>query len=467
MKRTLLFHLLLFSINLPHFAQPLFTETFNYNEGALMTIVGLNATSPYFTAASASNNVSAGAWTPGSTSSFDDPLMVEASALTYPGYALSGLGKKLFCPNLVANTSNNRGYATFAPQQTIYYSMLINLKDVGGLSTYPSTNGEYLTGLWATGNGTNANFRGLLTFRRGIDSTKFQLGVRSNQPSATSSWVDIDLDVLTTYVVVVKYERNNPTCKASLWINPVLTSVEPTPNAVSDFGAVDPVVGNTDIGRFGIYQRASKPHVWLGGINIGTTWQLAVPYIVTTPSNMKATGISENQVDVAFTPNVNNDNVVVAWNNTGIFTTPSGAPPTTLNEPFAGGFFLSNGLASLVNHTGLIENTQYYYRAFSYDGVNYSAGIDAQVSTSVILTETFDYNDGALMTIVGLNATSPYFTAASASNNVSIGVWTPGSTSAFDDPLMVESDALTYPGYELSGLGKKLFCPNLTANTSE
>ena len=345
--------------------------------------------------------------------------------------------------------------------------MMVNLKDVVGLSAYPSTDGEYLTGVWATGNSSNANYRGLLTFRRGIDTTKYQMGVRSNQPTTVStSWYDVDLDPLTTYVVVVKYERNNPTCKASLWINPVLTGVEPTPNAVNDFGAVDPVAGNTDIGRFGIYQRGNRPHIWIGGISIGSSWQTAVPYIVNIPASLKATGISGNQIDVTFTPNISNNNVVIVWNNTGIFTTPSGTPPTTLNDPFAGGFFLSNGLTSPVNHTGLTENTQYYYRAFSYDGANYSSGIDAQVSTRVVVTETFNYNEGALMTIVGLNSGSPYFAAASASNNVSNGVWTPGSTSAFDDPLMVEAGALTYPGYSLSGLGKKVFCPNLAANTS-
>ena len=83
-----------------------------------MTIVGLNSGSPYFAAASASNNVSNGVWTPGSTSAFDDPLMVESGALTYPGYSLSGLGKKVFCPNLAANTSNNRGYATFSSHKS-------------------------------------------------------------------------------------------------------------------------------------------------------------------------------------------------------------------------------------------------------------------------------------------------------------------------------------------------------------
>lgn len=254
-------------------SQALFTETFDYNEGALMTITGLNAGSSYYAAATASNNVSGGVWIPGSTTAFDDPLMVQSVALTYSGYSLSGMGKKLYCPNLAPNTSNNRGYVNFTSSQIVYYSMMLNMNDVTGLSAYPSANGEYFTGVWATGNATNANYRGLLTFRGGSNAAKFQLGVRSNQPTTVATtWYDVDLDVQTTYLVVVKYERNNPTCKASLWINPDLSGSEPTPNAVNDFGAVDPIGTNTDLGRFGIYQRGTKPHVWLGGIKIANAW---------------------------------------------------------------------------------------------------------------------------------------------------------------------------------------------------
>jgi hypothetical protein len=267
---TLFMFVLLLVVNIN--SQPLFVETFNYNDGALMTMVGLNTGSPYYAIASVSNNVSGGVWTPGSTSTFDDPMMVESGALTYPGYSLSGEGKKLFCPNLAPNSSNNRGFATFSSQQTVYYSMMINMKDVTGISAYPSTNGEYFTGLWATGNATNANYRGLLVFRGGINPAKFQLGVRACQPTTVATtWVDVDLDVLTTYLVVVKYERNNPTCKASLWINPSLAGPEPTPDAINNYGAVDPVTSNTDVARFGIYQRGSRPHVWVGGIYVSST----------------------------------------------------------------------------------------------------------------------------------------------------------------------------------------------------
>ena len=272
MKHFTWFLFIFFTLNVTISSQILFTETFNYTEGALV-LCGANQpnpTSPYYPLAA--NDVSGGLWTNGSTSAFDDPLLVQAGALTYSGYSSSGQGKKLFLPNLTPNTSNNRGYRAFDGHQTVYYSLMVNLRETTNLSTYPATKGEYLTGVWATGNATNANFRGLLMFQSGSVAGTYRMGVLANQPGTTTSWVNTDLNPLTTYLVVVKYERNNPTCKASIWINPVLTGTEPTPDAFSDLGTVDPVAGNTDIGRFGIYQRGDKPKIDLGGISVGTTW---------------------------------------------------------------------------------------------------------------------------------------------------------------------------------------------------
>jgi hypothetical protein len=271
---ALFLFVLLFGVNTN--AQ-IFVENFNYTDGALV-LCGAgqpNATSPYYPLAA--NNVSGGVWVNGSSSSFDDPMLVQTGALIYSGYSESGVGKKLLCPNLAPNTSNNRGYRDLGVSlQTVYYSFMIKIQDVTGLSAYPSSNGEYFTGVWATGNATNANYRGLTVFRAGSAAGTWQIGVRSNQPTTpATTWLDIDLDPALTYLIVVKYERNNPTCKASLWLNPTLGGSEPSPSITNNFGAVDPVGTNTDIGRFGIYQRGSKPRCWLGGIRVATSWEEA------------------------------------------------------------------------------------------------------------------------------------------------------------------------------------------------
>ena len=361
MKHFILFLFLFVVFNVTVSSQILFSETFNYTEGALV-LCGTNQpnpTSPFYPLTA--NDVSGGLWTNGSTSSFDDPMLVQSGALTYSGYSLSGQGKKLFCPNLTPNTSNNRGYRAFDGQQTVYYSMMVNLKETTNLSDYPSAKGEYFTGLWATGNATNANYRGLLCFQKGSVAGKYQMGIRVNQPNALTQWANIDLDTLTTYLVVVKYERNNPTCKASLWINPSLAGPEPTPDAIQDLGTVDPVSGNTDVGRFGIYQRGDKPKIDIGGIKVGKRWE-----------------------DI-----------------TNIATLP--------------------------------------------------------------LTETFEYQEGGLADCFWLDPNSPYYPLAN--NNVSNGVWVNTADEVFPGPILVQTGALTYPGYILSGIGNQVFVPRIISSS--
>jgi len=101
---------------------------------------------------------------------------------------------------------------------------------------------------------------------------------------------------------------------------------------------------------------------------------------VADPTGVSATAISNTQIDVGFTPNASSNNVLIAWNLTGTFTEPSGPPPA-VNQPFADGTLLYNGSASPVNHLDLNPLTTYYYKLFSYDGINYSPGVAVNATT--------------------------------------------------------------------------------------
>jgi hypothetical protein len=112
--------------------------------------------------------------------------------------------------------------------------------------------------------------------------------------------------------------------------------------------------------------------------------------LVANPTGVSATTISASQINVAFTPNGASNNVVIVWNNTGTFSLPSGAPPA-VGQPFAGGTVLSNGTTSPVNHTGLTGATTYFYKAFSYDGTDYSLGVVVNASTWGTVPYTQDF----------------------------------------------------------------------------
>jgi hypothetical protein len=129
--------------------------------------------------------------------------------------------------------------------------------------------------------------------------------------------------------------------------------------------------------------------------DIGADEYIFVPPSVLDPTNVSATAISDSQIDVAFTPNANNNNVVIVFNLTGTFTPPVGPPPAP-GDPFAGGTFLTSTLTSPYSHTGLEQNTHYYYKLFSYDGVDYSPGVTAD-ATTLTLPMGGDYTVGLNM----------------------------------------------------------------------
>jgi hypothetical protein len=110
---------------------------------------------------------------------------------------------------------------------------------------------------------------------------------------------------------------------------------------------------------------------------------------VLNPSGVNTTLISSSQINVAFAPNASNNNVVIVWNYSGAFTVPSGAPPSNIGDPFAGGYLLFNGLTSPVNHTGLLGATTHYYKAFSYNGSAYSLGVAVNSTTNIAPPSNF------------------------------------------------------------------------------
>lgn len=121
--------------------------------------------------------------------------------------------------------------------------------------------------------------------------------------------------------------------------------------------------------------RSTTPDVGadeFAGISIG----------VINPTGFSPAVASSRQINLPFLLNPAGNNVVIVWNTTGYFTTPSGTPPA-VNSAFAGGTLLYNGTTSPVGHTGLTGGTTYFYKAFSNIGSNYSSGVPASAITNV------------------------------------------------------------------------------------
>lgn len=175
---------------------------------------------------------------------------------------------------------------------------------------------------------------------------------------------------------------------------------------------------------------------------------------IDTPSAFASTTVSNGAIDLTFTPVVNN--VVIVWNNTGTFTTPSGTPPSNVGDAFAGGYFLYNGLVSPVNHTGLTALTTYYYKAFSYNGAVYSLGLSASATTYGVpaVTTTAATSITHKSAVVGGNVTAEsgssvtergvcYGTSLNPTTS-DIKVTTTGTTGAYTIPITGLAYSATY-----------------------
>ncbi|MDP3463439.1 MAG: PKD domain-containing protein [Bacteroidales bacterium] len=101
---------------------------------------------------------------------------------------------------------------------------------------------------------------------------------------------------------------------------------------------------------------------------------------VEDPMSLSAVAAGSGQINLTFSANAGGDNVVIVYNETGVFTEPAGAPPVAGNA-FAGGTLLYNGTLSPQSHTGLNPLQTVYYKAFSYNGAVYSNGLNANATT--------------------------------------------------------------------------------------
>jgi PKD repeat protein len=119
------------------------------------------------------------------------------------------------------------------------------------------------------------------------------------------------------------------------------------------------------------------------------------------PSSFSAVAESSSKINLGWTRNPDNNDVLLAWSADGVFGTPENgtiyAPGSTIP---GGGIVLASGAANTFSHSGLTSSTTYYYKAFSYDGAKkYSFGITTNATT--LFQPTLSVNP------LSINVTSP------------------------------------------------------------
>ncbi len=116
---------------------------------------------------------------------------------------------------------------------------------------------------------------------------------------------------------------------------------------------------------------------------------------IANPTAFTATAISTTQINLGWTRNATPDNVLLAWNTTNTFGTPSGSYSDGGSITGGGTVLLGNSSATSYNHTGRDPNTTYYYKIWSRNGAGptYSSGVTANATTQMAPITAFPWTE--------------------------------------------------------------------------
>jgi hypothetical protein len=215
------------------------------------------------------------------TSGTSNDLLVVDGNVTSNGY-LGAVGRKASMTNGASDDLKLSFTAQNAPGTTVFSAFTIQLANTTGLTA----SGTYC---FILGSGSN-NFAARVFIK--LSGSGYLLGI-SKTTTAPAVWSTV-LPVGVAQLIVVGYEikAGNSNDIASLWINPPITTIPPSPgfsaSAGTDFG------GGSAIDGFILRQATGTPNVSLDDITISTSWSDLMQNPVFTSSGFLGEGTYDN-----------------------------------------------------------------------------------------------------------------------------------------------------------------------------
>lgn len=112
------------------------------------------------------------------------------------------------------------------------------------------------------------------------------------------------------------------------------------------------------------------------------------------PTDFTATPNSTSQIDLSWTDNGDGDFVLLAFNTSDSFGDPTDGTTYSNGDNLGGATVLQYSGTDSYSHTGLNSSTTYYYKAWSYDGAEYSSGVTANATTLSAPITSYPYTQG-------------------------------------------------------------------------
>jgi len=160
-------------------------------------------------------------------------------------------------------------------------------------------------------------------------------------------------------------------------------------------------------------------------------------YVIAPPgtfsaANTGSVSTQSSQIDLSWTKNASNQDVMVVFNTSGSFSEPVQGTAYLVNDACAGGTVIYTGSDTTYDHTGRDPNTTYYYKFFSIDGANQYSVAVCTTSATTLKAEPSNHPSGFDAIGAGCYAIDLYWTDATGTY-LPDGYLIKASTVNYDD----------------------------------
>lgn len=316
-----------------------------------------------------------------------DSLLIVDGNLSYANLPASAGGKKVTFDGAGIDA---RKEFTQQTSDTTFYSLIFKVTSLGSLGATPGYSFGFIES-------TTSTFGAAIWFRANGAGYDIGFSPRTNVNLLNFSG---PYNLGDSIFVVVGYKivagTNNDT--AMLWINPDYTSfgasTPPPPSIKMGNNTLQADLANVNCFLVRQALATTTPFIEFDELRLGTSWADVAPAGVVRPNNpssFAANAASGTQINLSWALNGASDSVLVVYNNDNVFSVPTdGAVYTVGGTIGAGDNIIYKGLAAGFNHTGLTSETQYFYKAWSFNASHvYSTGITANATTWDVTAPTF------------------------------------------------------------------------------